>query len=541
MKGADMKKLFTLILCIFLAMGIASHNRVEAEPEGEIKNIHYNGDMLEWDAYPGAVYYNITLFTSGDYAEVNDYHANSLDVLDILRSWGVKSADYRPWKIEAFDAADQSIASGSSEALYSYTSYGKITSVATNLRWENGSQAVWDPVPGADTYLVEFWREGIIKWGETNTFYATMAEAEDFIIGDEYTWSFTVRAMKYGYEKSEQSEHSPRTKGTPQTFIRLAGATRYETSLLIAEEFKKVLDERMGIGAKEKLDAVFVTTGKNYPDALSGSCLANDPNTPGPLLMINQKSAPAVIDYIRKYLDPSGTVYILGGTGAVPDEWFSSLSGFNIKRIAGKNRYETNLEILRTYQDLHMGYPPSEFLVCTGEGFADALSCSALDIPILLVNSKKGLTDSQKAYLSQVQASWNNPGLYPTYYVIGGTGAVSAEIEAELGNYGKVEVRIAGKDRYTTSAAIARYYRFLPDRNEAVLATGKDFPDGLCSGPLAHLIHGPVLLVAQGHSEQAWKYFRRHNIEVKTGYISGGTGAVSDEVACDAFSVLSLD
>ena len=533
-----MKKLLKILLCILLVLTFAPKQNAKAD--GEIENIHYNGDTLIWDAYPGAVYYNIQLWSTGDYVWIEEVYSNELKVEYTLNNYGMADGTYFPTRIEARDENDFVIAVGSSNDPYNYMTLGKVSSAPTNLRWD-GTRAVWDPVSGADSYKIEFWHDGMI-WDSTYSFLACMVYAEDHIIGDQYTWYFTVTAYRDGYERSERSEFSPGIKGIHQNFIRLAGASRYETSLLIAEEFKKVYNEKRGADPNAKLDSIFVATGKNYPDALSGSCLINDPNRPAPLLMINEKNAPKVVEFIRNSLNPDGTIYILGGAGVVPDEWLSSLSDFKIRRMAGKNRYETNLEVLKAYAELRF-YPPNQLLVCTGEAFADALSCSALDYPMLLVNSKKGLSDSQKAYLSELSAywsQWNEPGTVPMFYIIGGTGAVSAEIEAELANYGSVEDRIAGKDRYATSAAIARYYKFVPDRNEAVLATGKDFPDGLCAGPLAHLLHGPVLLVAEGHTEYASKYFGRHQIVVKTGYITGGTGAVTDEVACNAFNEASL-
>ena len=41
-----------------------------------------------------------------------------------------------------------------------------------------------------------------------------------------------------------------------------------------------------------------------------------------------------------------------------------------------------------------------DLLACTGEGFADSLSASAVGKPILLVDNR-GLTTAQKTYLGQ--------------------------------------------------------------------------------------------------------------------------------------------
>ena len=78
-------------------------------------------------------------------------------------------------------------------------------------------------------------------------------------------------------------------------------------------------------------------------------------------------------------------------------------------------------------------------------------------------------------------------------YVIGGESAVSREIEAELKNYAEV-VRIFGNSRYETSVAVAN--TFFGEIEEVVVASGKNFPDGLCGGALAAAIDATLIEVA---------------------------------------------
>ncbi len=53
--------------------------------------------------------------------------------------------------------------------------------------------------------------------------------------------------------------------------------------------------------------------------------------------------------------------------------------------------------------------------------------------------------------------------------------------------------RLAGRDRYATSAVVSR--TAFPDTADvAVVASGADWPDALAAGPLAHALAGPVLL-----------------------------------------------
>lgn len=81
----------------------------------------------------------------------------------------------------------------------------------------------------------------------------------------------------------------------------------------------------------------------------------------------------------------------------------------------------------------------------------------------------------------------------PDCYIVslGGSGVVSAEVEAELEAIGTVE-RVKGTPRYETSVEIAEY--FFPGAESAVPSYAEDFPDGMCAGPLAHLLKMPLIL-----------------------------------------------
>ena len=65
---------------------------------------------------------------------------------------------------------------------------------------------------------------------------------------------------------------------------------------------------------------------------------------------------------------------------------------------------------------------------------------------MLLVD--KNLTDSQRSFLQ---------GTSKEFVILGGTGAVSAEVEAELDAIGDV-TRVKGASRYGTSVEIAKRY-----------------------------------------------------------------------------------
>ena len=292
----------------------------------------------------------------------------------------------------------------------------------------------------------------------------------------------------------------------PNYVNRVYGKNRTETALAVADTMKTQLS--MG-----SFNAIILASGTGFADALAGSYLAAVKRAP--ILLYTAGTVEQNIAYITKNLSKSGVVYILGGNGAVPELVENALTtaGITVKRLSGKDRYETNLAIL---EEAGVG-SGKEILVCTGQSFADSLSASATGKPILLVNSKTNtLTDSQMAFLAERPNS--------TITVIGGTGAVSKQLMDELSLFGKVS-RVYGANRYETSVAIANKYFGKP--RTVCIAYGMNFPDGLCGGPLAYLTGAPLILVQQGKESYGADYVSSK--PVSRGFVFGGTGVISNE------------
>ena len=154
------------------------------------------------------------------------------------------------------------------------------------------------------------------------------------------------------------------------------------------------------------------------------------------------------------------------------------------------------------------------------------MSASAAKLPILLVKPNGTLNHAQKSILANMNK----------IYIVGGDGAVSKAYEAELNNYGTVE-RVFGKSRYETSVAIANM--FFGDVESVVVASGKNFPDGLCGGPLAAAMNAPLILTKDGGVEFAAEYVTDNGIT--SGYVLGGTGALSNQSVVDAFGLTSSE
>ena len=304
------------------------------------------------------------------------------------------------------------------------------------------------------------------------------------------------------------------TESESDEVIRIAGVDRYGTAYKAADTLKKEL----GV---EKFDAVVVATGKNFADALSGSYLAVVKNAP--ILLTNGKTANVaeLHDYIRANLKENGTIYILGGEDAVPKN-VAAITGYNVERLAGNTRYETNLAILE-----EAGITGTELIVATGKEFADSLSASATKRPILLVKPNASLTGAQKAVVEKVSGG--------KIYIVGGESAVSTAYEKELTAYAEVE-RVAGANRQETSKKVAE--TFFADADSVVVASAKNYPDGLCGGPLAAAMNVPLLLTTDGKTTVAEEYVAAKDLG--SGYVLGGVAALSDESVEAIFGVTAM-
>ena len=304
--------------------------------------------------------------------------------------------------------------------------------------------------------------------------------------------------------------------------IRLAGSHRWETAIKVADEMKANLDV-------EKFDAIIIASGNDFADALAGSYLSTVKNAPILLGWGNGGKYEYLdtdnIEYIKANLAEGGTVYILGGEKAVPKLYEDALKGYNVKRLGGANRFETNLLILAEagVQD------GSEILVCTSTNFADSLSASATAKPILLVFNEYGkLYGKQPEFLAGLKNC--------TFTVIGGESAVSADLAKAIETYGKVE-RLAGANRFETSVMVAQKY--FEDVDTAVLAYAWNYPDGLCGGSLAYSLKAPLILTMTKYEAKAVEYAKAAGIT--SGLVLGGDTLISDEAVRAIFAMDAAD
>ena len=346
---------------------------------------------------------------------------------------------------------------------------------------------------------------GEITYAISNTEIASITE--DGTLIPKKPGEVEVIITSYGTDTTVLDRKTVLVRIGDASAYRIYGTSRFDTAMKVSDELKDV----MGV---EKFDAVIVTDGMNFADALSGSYLAAKKNAP--ILIVNAANEDKIKRYVRANLNPGGTIYILGGTLAVPASFGNDMDGFFTRRLQGTSRYDTNLEILK-----EAGVGDDEILICTGTNYADSLSVSATGKPILLVG--KSLTEAQKTFLS---------GTSGKFVIIGGNMAINESIENELKNFGTVQ-RLYGTSRYDTSVEVAKHFFGSPER--MILAYGLNFPDGLSGGPLAYAQDAPLVLTAPYKEAAAQAYAKENGIT--NGSVLGGTMLIDDPVVRKIFGL----
>lgn len=213
------------------------------------------------------------------------------------------------------------------------------------------------------------------------------------------------------------------------------------------------------------------------------------------------------------------TVVVLG-TGWVPAVAMAATTALPAgeTRLAGPDRFGTSAEISRrSFTD-----PVDAVYIATGRSFADALAggpaAARAEAPILLVETDS-IPEPVATELDRLEAE--------TIIILGGTAAVSAQVEQQLHEHAETVIRLSGADRYQTATAVSRHSGAAG--GTVFLASGASFPDGLAGGAAAAHVDGTLLLTRPDYlpSTTAEELTRLAPAKV---YVLGGPAAVSGDV-----------
>ena len=268
--------------------------------------------------------------------------------------------------------------------------------------------------------------------------------------------------------------------GTTPDPGRVDGGDRVETGIKISQKYY------------DKAKTVIVVRHDLFPDSMTASVLAKLKDAPI-LLNPTNKLDPRVGAEIKRL--GAEEVIIVGGPDSISEKVRGDLKAYDkdkdVERIAGVDRYGTSEMVARRVTGITG--KKNTGVIASGQVFPEALSVGTFasrdGYPILLV--KKNLVPDQ------VVRAIKDLDINKTY-IAGGTNTISKSTEAKLPG---VLERMAGKDRYETSVAIAKSK--FKDSREAFIASGEEFADALVISPVSGKYNRPTLLASRNKKTNA--------------------------------------
>ena len=287
---------------------------------------------------------------------------------------------------------------------------------------------------------------------------------------------------------------TPNTPAEQQkTTTRVAGSDRIQTSVEVSKKYY------------ESADTVIIANYEQFADSLSASALSKA--LKAPILLVKKDQLDSVVAQEIKRLGAKNVI-VIGGEKSV-DKIKDSLSEYNLRTIAGANRYETSAKIA---QEIIKLTGTKKAVIASGEVFADALTVAPLanknNMPILLVQPNN-IPKATQEVLKQIEE----------VIIVGGEKTISKEVENKLPN----PTRIAGANRYETAKKIYEYG--FKDRSEVNIANGTVPADSLVIGS----IDCPILLAEANEIPEATKQaFKESKFEKVN--VFGGENSIDESI-----------
>ncbi|MGL6107201.1 cell wall-binding repeat-containing protein [Romboutsia sp.] len=262
-----------------------------------------------------------------------------------------------------------------------------------------------------------------------------------------------------------------------------AGLNRYETAVQVSK-----------VAYKQTTDNVILVSGESQSlvDGLTSTPLAASLNAP--ILLTKKDEIPKeTIEEIERL--KAKNIYIIGGESVISQKVYNKLDryyGKNIKRIYGKDRYETSIavadELVKNKKQ------KLDTFIVGGNGQADALSISSLaaskQSPIILT-PKENLSYDARYFLHENTSK---------AYIIGGTNIVANTVAQDILNLNLSVKRIEGERRQDTNAAVIKEFytngKELYNNGGIIISKSTDegLVDSLAAGILGDKINAPIVL-----------------------------------------------
>lgn len=238
---------------------------------------------------------------------------------------------------------------------------------------------------------------------------------------------------------------------------RIAGDDRYSTSIEIAKN--------LGIDYSTPNKDLYVVSGENFPDALSIAAVSA--KNQRPIILVEKDKITANVENFIKNQSVNPNIYVVGGSGVIKESVFNKLTTFTdntTKRISGSDRYETNVQILKTFSD-QLNF--DSLTMASGENFPDALAGVAYGAksssPLLIVNNQ--VSDSTLSFLSEYKEAVNSEKVS----VFGGQGVVNDAALKKLKYIDTVENSFANYNNQGVALKLGNYIYYKSSLNGDVL------------------------------------------------------------------------
>ena len=263
--------------------------------------------------------------------------------------------------------------------------------------------------------------------------------------------------------------------------------------------------------------ASVLVSGTSYADGLSAAALAGAVG--GPVILTDpdalKGSTSLAIGQVNSTTAALHTVHIVGGTSAVGADVATALTdlGYQVSRHSGADRVATADAVatyIRTLMDFgtttsSTGGTQTTVFLTTGRNFADAIAVSGLAFqgkhPILLVDTAADGTTPGTALSAGTKAVLDSAvNSIERVIILGGTAAVSAEVETEVGtilngSLGTTAIqttRVGGTDRYDTAKLLLELRAKATTNNgfghsitDIILVNGTSHEDGMSAAAIA--------------------------------------------------------
>lgn len=269
----------------------------------------------------------------------------------------------------------------------------------------------------------------------------------------------------------------------------VAGEDRFTTAVEVSKQL---------VGENETANAVVLVGEDAIVDGLAAAPLAKKVGAPILLTKANQLPEATEKEMLRVLGNnlSNKTVYLVGGEARISKELEAKIAklGVKVERLAGNTRFETSLKIA---EKVTSGATVDTAFVVGGNGEADAMSISAYaakeEAPIVVVDKNEVSEEAMELLEGK------------NIEIIGGTGVVSEEVEAQLKEMVKEDstqdntvVRLAGNTRQETNAKVINAHYSNPTvaliaKDGYVGGNGK-LIDALTAAPLAAEINAPIIL-----------------------------------------------